>query len=71
VAAAATRDTLGRLLDLTAAGMFPHTVSKDDCRFCDFGAICGGAEEASARSQEKLSAATEAALVRFRELGEE
>jgi ATP-dependent helicase/nuclease subunit B len=63
---AATRDALGRLLDLAAAGLFPHTVSKDDCRFCEFDVICGGAEEASGRSKEKLSAATESALVRFR-----
>ena len=69
--AAETRDTLSRLLDLTAAGVFPHATSKDDCRFCEFDAICGGAEEAAARGREKLTAAADALLVRFRELHEE
>jgi len=69
--AAQTRDALSRLLDLAAAGLFPHAVSKEDCRFCEYAAICGGAEAAAARSKDKLAAATEPALVAFRELHEE
>ena len=69
--AAQTRDALSRLLDLAAAGLFPHAVSKEDCRFCEYAAICGGAEAAAARSKDKLAAATEPALLAFRELHEE
>jgi RecB family exonuclease len=71
VDAAETRDALSRLLDLAAAGLFPHAVSKEDCRFCEFDAICGGAERAAARGKAKLAAAVDAPLVRFRELHEE
>ena len=42
----------------------------EDCRFCDFGAICGGPIEAGARSEEKLAATTDPVLVAFRELNE-
>jgi hypothetical protein len=45
-------------------------VSDEDCRFCDFGPICGGAIEAGIRSEKKLAAATDPALVGFRELNE-
>jgi RecB family exonuclease len=69
--AAETRDALSRLLGLVAAGMFPHAMSKDDCRFCDYAAICGSAEEAAERSKVKLLAADEAELVAFRELHDE
>ena len=68
---ARARDALTRLLDLTAAGMFPHATSDDDCRFCEFDSICGGAEGTSGRSKEKLAAAADPALVAFRELHEE
>jgi ATP-dependent helicase/nuclease subunit B len=71
VDAGETRDALSRLLGLVAAGMFPHAMSKDDCRFCDYAAICGGAAEAAGRSREKLEAASEAELVAFRELHDE
>ena len=59
---------LGRLFDLLAAGMFPHAVTPDDCKFCDFEAICGGAKEASARARTKLAASTNEVLVSFRKL---
>src|SRR5262249_33226593 len=71
VAAGEPRDALARLLDLAAAGLFPHAASKDDCRFCDFDAICGGAEHAAERSTEKLEAAVDGPLARFRELHRE
>ena len=69
--ASRARDALTRLLDLTAAGMFPHATSDDDCRFCEFDSICGGAAGTAERSKEKLAAAEDAALVAFRELHEE
>ncbi|HEX4441309.1 MAG TPA: PD-(D/E)XK nuclease family protein [Thermoanaerobaculia bacterium] len=71
VDAAETRDALSRLLDLAAAGMFPHAVSGDDCRFCDYKLICGGAEEAAGRAAEKLAAAADGPLAAFREIHEE
>ena len=71
VDAAETRDALSRLLDLAAGGLFPHAASKDDCRFCEFTAICGGAEEAASRSKDKLAAAADAVLIAFRELHQE
>jgi hypothetical protein len=62
------RQVLGRLFDLLAAGMFPHAVTPDDCKFCDFEAICGGAKEASARAKTKLATSTNEILTSFREL---
>lgn len=63
-----TRDVLGKLFDLLAAGMFPHALSEDGCRFCDFEAICGGPKEASARAKRKLESNSNAVLNAFREL---
>ena len=71
VDAAETVDALERLFDLIAAGMFPHAVSEDDCKFCDFSSICGGAAEASERSKLKLDQTTDAALAAFRDLHDE
>ncbi|MGH9368595.1 MAG: PD-(D/E)XK nuclease family protein, partial [Thermoanaerobaculia bacterium] len=65
---AATRDVLERLFDLVREGMFPHAVSKEDCKRCDFEAICGGVRPASARASVKLEATQAPALVRFREI---
>jgi CRISPR/Cas system-associated exonuclease Cas4 (RecB family) len=62
------REVLGRLFDLLAAGMFPHAITPDDCKFCDFEAICGGAKEASARARTKLAASTNEVLASFRKL---
>jgi len=67
-----TRKVLGRLFDLLAAGMFPHAVTPEDCKFCDFEAVCGGAKEASERAKTKLAASANEVLAAFRELhGEE
>ncbi|HVQ53890.1 MAG TPA: PD-(D/E)XK nuclease family protein, partial [Thermoanaerobaculia bacterium] len=71
VDAAETVNALERLFDLIAAGMFPHAVSEDDCKFCDFSAICGGAAEASERSKSKLDHTTDTALAAFRDLHDE
>ncbi len=63
-----TREVLRRLFDLLAAGMFPHALSSDDCKFCPYEEICGGAKAASARAREKLAADTHPALTEFRKL---
>src|SRR5207247_868070 len=61
-----TRDVLGKLFDLLAAGMFPHALREGDCRFCDYEAVCGGAKEASARAKRKLEANPNGVLKAFR-----
>ncbi len=66
-----TRETLNRLMDLLAAGAFPHAVDPQDCAFCDYESVCGGAGAASARSRCKLEAADLPALRAFREMHEE
>ncbi|HYR47113.1 MAG TPA: PD-(D/E)XK nuclease family protein, partial [Thermoanaerobaculia bacterium] len=63
-----TRDVLGKLFDLLAAGMFPHALSEGGCRFCDFEAICGGPKEASERAERKLEANRDGVLTAFRML---
>jgi ATP-dependent helicase/nuclease subunit B len=63
-----TRDVLGRLFDLLRDGLFPHAASEDDCRYCDFESICGGARSAAERSDAKLAASDLLALARFREI---
>jgi RecB family exonuclease len=64
------RDVLARLLDLLRDGLFPHAVAKEDCRFCDYESVCGGAIAASARSRAKLANTTLPALAAFREIHE-
>jgi hypothetical protein len=63
-----TREVLGRLFDLLAAGVFPHALSEDDCKNCDFESICGGARWAAARAEEKLANTTDPVLAAFRDL---
>ena len=65
---AETDRTLSGLLDLAGGGLFPHTTSKDGCKFCVVEMVCGGASEASAASKRKLAAATDPALIAFRQL---
>ena len=66
-----TRDILARLLGLLRAGTFPHATSKEDCRYCDYEAVCGGAVRAAASSKEKLARASLPALTAFREIHDE
>jgi RecB family exonuclease len=68
---AATWDVLGRLFDLVSAGLFPHALSKGDCRFCDLEAICGGVDRASARARAKLENTPLRPLAAFKEIHEE
>jgi ATP-dependent helicase/nuclease subunit B len=63
-----TGEALSRLFDLAASGMFPHAVSPEDCRFCEFQEVCGGAAEASAVAGRKLAASTDPVLRAFRQL---
>jgi RecB family exonuclease len=63
-----TRDVLNRLMDLLAAGTFPHAADPDDCSFCDFEAICGGGAAAASRAKAKLEGAPLPALKAFREI---
>ena len=64
----ATRDVLQRLLDLLAAGVFPHSDSEDDCRFCDYETVCGGARRARERVEAKLAEGDPARLQAFQEI---
>ena len=52
---AETRDVLARLLNLLRAGAFPHAVQKDDCRYCDYEAVCGGPIAAAKRAKAKVA----------------
>ena len=63
-----TREVLTRLLDLLRAGAFPHAVDKDDCRFCDYEAVCGGPSAAARRAKSKLAKASLPVLQAFREI---
>jgi hypothetical protein len=63
-----TRDVLGRLFDLLAQGKFPHALSADDCKNCDFESVCGGARWAAERAYEKLANTADPVLAAFRDL---
>jgi len=63
-----TGRVLVKLFDLLSAGMFPHALSLDDCKFCDLEAVCGGAKAATARAQAKLAASANEVLAAFRDL---
>ena len=65
-----TREVVRRLLDLLRAGAFPHAVDRDDCKFCDYEAVCGGEKVARERAKAKLAAARLPALQAFREIRE-
>jgi MoaA/NifB/PqqE/SkfB family radical SAM enzyme len=63
-----TREVLGRLLDLLREGFFPHAPGKDDCRYCDYESVCGGASRAAARAKAKLARTTLPVLQAFHEI---
>jgi len=65
-----TRDVTRRLLDLLNAGAFPHATNKEDCKFCDYETVCGGAKLAAGRAKSKLATATLPVLRAFREIHE-
>lgn len=64
----ATRSVLVRLFDLLRAGSFPHATDRDDCRYCDFEAVCGGAARSAEAASRKLEKSTLPALRAFREI---
>ncbi len=63
-----TREVLARLLDLLRAGAFPHAADKDDCRYCDYETVCGGAFASAKRASAKLAKTSLPALRAFREI---
>ncbi|HSS45638.1 MAG TPA: PD-(D/E)XK nuclease family protein, partial [Thermoanaerobaculia bacterium] len=65
-----TQDVLRRLFDLLRAGAFPHAVDKEDCRFCDYEMVCGGAQLACRRAKEKLAKTALPVLKAFGEIHE-
>jgi ATP-dependent helicase/nuclease subunit B len=68
VDAAETGRALARLFDLAGAGFFPHTASKEGCRFCVVESVCGGAVSSSVAAERKLGASTDPTLTAFRQL---
>lgn len=49
-------DALNRTFDVIGSGFFPHPDEESACRFCEYAAICGGADAAVARAQRKHAA---------------
>ncbi len=47
-------EILSQLCDLVAGGAFPATTNGEDCKYCDYAAICGDPEKIVAQSQRKL-----------------
>jgi RecB family exonuclease len=47
---------LNQTFDLIASGFFAHPEKADECRFCDFAEVCGGAEAGAARAASKTAA---------------
>jgi ATP-dependent helicase/nuclease subunit B len=60
------RAVLRRLFGLLRAGAFVHATDEEDCRFCDFQEVCGGARRAGERAAVKIEKATLPALVELR-----
>ena len=63
-----TRDVLARLFGLLRGGAFPHAVDKDDCRYCEYEVVCGGAPREAARAKGKLAQTALPVLAAFREI---
>jgi RecB family exonuclease len=63
-----TQKVLRRLFDLLLAGVFPHAVDQEDCRYCDYGLVCGGPEVARQRAKGKFAKTSLPVLKAFREI---
>jgi len=63
-----TRRIIRTLLDLLRDGAFPHTAGQEDCKFCDYEEVCGGAALARRRARGKRADAGPPALPVFREI---
>jgi hypothetical protein len=48
-------DLLGHMLDATAAGTFVPTDNPDDCRFCDFAAVCRASPEGYGKTKSPMA----------------
>lgn len=68
---AETRRVVNVLFDLLATGSFPHTPTKEDCRYCDFQPVCGDVEAVAKASKAKLEKTGEPSLRAFRETRDE
>ena len=60
--------TIERLCSLVAGGAFPATDDADDCRYCDYAAICGDVKRVADQSKALLDQDDLAALLHYREL---
>jgi len=59
---------LARLVDTVRTGAFPATDQADDCKYCDYRAICGDVQSVAAASGAKLARSDNKVLQPFREL---
>jgi hypothetical protein len=60
---------LNQTFDLIASGFFAHPEKPDECRYCDFAQVCGGAQAGAERAAAKTAAnETLAQVVRWRRL---
>ena len=60
---AATAAVLADLREVITSGYFTRTQDKDDCRYCDYVAVCGAAANAQAKA--KLADPKAASFVRL------
>jgi len=65
---AALQAILDQLATLLSEGSFPHSVSADDCRFCDFASVCVYPLEVTAQSRDKMDVESNTSLEAFRRL---
>jgi ATP-dependent helicase/nuclease subunit B len=59
---------LEHLCQLVAEGAFPATDDADDCRYCDYQAICGDVQRVTGESRQQLDREDLVPLQHFREL---
>jgi ATP-dependent helicase/nuclease subunit B len=56
---------LNQTFDVIASGFFPHPATADECRFCEFSDVCGGAAPAAERAVRKHAADEASSLVQY------
>jgi ATP-dependent helicase/nuclease subunit B len=61
-------NVLGRLVQIVRKGTFVATDNADDCKYCDYRAICRDPEAVAHTTQDKLAGADKTTLQPFREL---
>ena len=62
------KKVLGHLVSIIRQGLFIATDNKDDCKYCNYGSICGDPAVVAAASVRKLAQAENEALQPIREL---